>query len=312
MIDINNRTVVAEAFPNGESFADIDEGIIRSDKNTIKFRYESDLDLMMLKYVTDFIHNSHRFNSDNSKLNLLMPYVPYSRMDRKENNRLFTLKSVADFINNLGFDSVEIWEPHSDVCVALLNKVHVHWVSKDLAYKAMMEYLGLSGSAWLTGVKSYDDFSDSHTFEGLLRRARESGVWMVYPDDGAEKRYTKQIPYERFITCSKHRDFDTGKITSIKVHEPLDNVNRHCAIIVDDLCSKGGTFVGVADELKKMGFEDIRLCVTHCENNIFNGKVFSSGLFKKVYTTDSILNKEMTDDYSDHNVDGTRLGVYRG
>ncbi|MBL4931955.1 hypothetical protein JK634_09070 [Clostridium sp. YIM B02565] len=41
------------------------------------------------------------------------------------------------------------------------------------------------------------------------------------------------------------------------------------AIILVDLCSKGGTFMLTEEKLKEMGAKEIYLAVTHCENTIF-------------------------------------------
>ena len=64
------------------------------------------------------------------------------------------------------------------------------------------------------------------------------------------------------------------------------------AIIVDDLCSKGGTFILTASKLREMGATEIYLVVTHCEDTIFSGDILKTDLIKKVYTTNSILSKE--------------------
>ena len=47
-----------------------------------------------------------------------------------------------------------------------------------------------------------------------------------------------------------------------------------------------------ASKLKEMGATQIYLAVTHCENTIFEGDLLSSDLITKIYTTNSILNKE--------------------
>ena len=60
--------------------------------------------------------------------------------------------------------------------------------------------------------------------------------------------------------------------------------------IVDDICSKGGTFYHSALKLKEFGATNIYLYVTHCENSIYDGELLkNNGLIEKIYTTDSIL-----------------------
>jgi ribose-phosphate pyrophosphokinase len=287
MIKLNGITVDFGQFPNGETYIDLPETSYNTDENTVEMKFISDIDFIQLKFVKDSI-DSKVGPFASSKL--IMKYMPYSRMDRVENNRLFTLKSVADFINSLNFDQVEIWEPHSDVCVALLDRVKVVNKSAELALNTMMTALGLSGSLWLQ-ERSQSNIGNDFCIEGLFMKAKHAGIYLVYPDAGAEKRYTKQIKYTNVLTATKHRDFNTGKITSIKINNAEEVVNGKTAIIVDDLCSKGGTFIGVAEELKKLGFQNIILVVTHCEKTIFDGKIFKTNLISRVVTTDSILDR---------------------
>ena len=59
-------------------------------------------------------------------------------------------------------------------------------------------------------------------------------------------------------------------------------------LIVDDICSRGGTFTAMAKALRDAGAGDIRLYISHCENNIFSGSILTDGLISHVYTTGSI------------------------
>ena len=60
-------------------------------------------------------------------------------------------------------------------------------------------------------------------------------------------------------------------------------------LIVDDICSAGGTFKFSAIKLKELGASDVSLYVSHCEDNIQNGDLLKTDLVSKIYTTDSIL-----------------------
>lgn len=65
--------------------------------------------------------------------------MPYSRMDRTEGIAIFTLKHLCKLINSLKFESVTIYEPHSDVCIALLDRVKIVNMSKMLAERLLKE-----------------------------------------------------------------------------------------------------------------------------------------------------------------------------
>ncbi|MNH33582.1 ribose-phosphate pyrophosphokinase [compost metagenome] len=88
----------------------------------------------------------------------------------------------------------------------------------------------------------------------------------------------------------KARDFQTGEIKSLDVVGQVDS-SGFKAIIVDDLCSYGGTFMLSAERLKELGATHIYLLVGHCEKSIYKGKIPGSELIDKVYTTDSLLDK---------------------
>lgn len=292
MISLNGREVCFGKFPNNETYADMPNtgyGPVK-DVNTIFFKFEDDKDIFHLIAVKDFVdQNYSRFPTE-----LIMPYIPYSRMDRKENNRLFTLKTFAKIINGMGFFRVVVDEPHSDVSVALIDNVVVQNISSNLVIKAMCDLFSVKGSCWYSNDhKGVDAFGEvDFCVDALFKRAIESGVYVVYPDSGADKRYSKQIEYPNILTCRKKRDFDTGKINKTIVEGVEDVKDCRVAIIVDDLSSRGGTFMGVANELRKSisTLERIILCVTHCENTIYMGHVFrDNSPIDVVYTTESIL-----------------------
>lgn len=286
MLYLNGRGISVGKFPNGESYADIPDDFVKSDFNKICLRFETDTDILFLQFLKDFVDEK----APNSFVTLELPYIPYSRMDRKEESRLFTLKSFAKLLNRMNFQQVIVMEPHSEVSVALIDRVKVLNTSAYLAITTLFDVLGVNGTAWLQ-KKTYDDVPEDFTLDGLIDRAKKAGVYFVYPDAGAEKRYRKQIPYPNVITCSKVRDFNTGNIQSITINDADSIKDCKVAIIVDDLCSKGGTFVGTAQALRKAipTLEKIILVVTHCEPNIFNGTVLTDTDIDAVYTTSSLL-----------------------
>lgn len=253
MLFLNNEKVEIKEFPNGESFITRENLKFLNDINEIKLIFQNDKDIMHLVFLKGYL------DEKNLKAKLILPYMPYSRMDRTEGFTVFTLKYLCKLINSMNFTMVTIYEPHSDVSVALLDRVEVVNMSKILA-------------------------------EELLNKLNDENIYMVYPDAGAEKRYSKQIEYDKVLTATKSRDFKTGYIKSLEINgRPKDEFT---AIIVDDLCSRGGTFMLTASKLKEIGAKDIYLVVTHCEDTVFEGDLLDCDFIKKVYTTNSILSKK--------------------
>lgn len=262
MIKLNGTKIPFETFPNGET--KIDEkfiiSIVGEDRHsmldTITLKYESDNDLFYLYLLTSFIRSIK--NKDHS-LCLDVTYFPYSRMDRVEDDSAFTLKYVTDFINSMNFVNVAIFEPHSDVTPALLNNVETlslihHFIPNvvnEINFDANVDYI-------------------------------------VFPDATANKRYSS-LNAKNTLTGLKHRNFETGKIESLELagQKPEKGFK---ALMVDDLCSYGGTFMMTAEKLKEMGASEIYLFVGHCEDNIFKGKVLlADSPIDKVFTTDSLI-----------------------
>jgi ribose-phosphate pyrophosphokinase len=188
-----------------------------------------------------------------------MPYIPHARMDRiKADEDVFTLKYFAEVINSLHFSIVWVRDAHSNVSLALIDNVCD------------------------AGVKAY------------IRKAIElSGAnAMFYPDEGAMKRYSDQseLPYAFGM---KKRDWQTGKILGLDVIN-TENIVDKDVLIVDDICSRGGTFYHSAKALKAAGAKSVSLYITHCEETITLGEMAASdGLVDHVYTTRSIFPEKL-------------------
>lgn len=262
MLVLNGQELKLVIFPNGETKLDghqIKE--IAKEENVITMRFESDADFLHLLFLKNHLDDILRVTSTK----LILPYIPYSRMDRTEGTGVFTLKSVAKLINNMNFDSVEVFEAHSEVSLALIDRVQAH----------MMTSIGM-----IDDVKKEIGFDETKDF-------------IFYPDAGAEKRYQSSIKGKHLFGI-KHRDFETGRIKSLEIAGKVTDTDVFDKVlIVDDLSSYGGTFHSGAMALKeKFGFKEIYLVVGHAENNIVKGKIPTEGLIQKVFTTDSIYTEE--------------------
>jgi ribose-phosphate pyrophosphokinase len=109
---------------------------------------------------------------------------------------------------------------------------------------------------------------------------------IFFPDAGAHKRYSKMFSSNVFGI--KDREFETGKILSYEVSGEIKDGST--VFIVDDLCSKGGTFILAANKLKELGAKRVILITAHCENTIKEGEVLKVGSpIDWMVTTDSIL-----------------------
>lgn len=250
MIKVNGVAVPRLQFPDGTASFRYMVGALQFN---ISWRYEDDGECMQLWYLVKHI----REHAPKAEIDLLMLYIPNARMDRVKNaDEVFTLKWFADFINTLQFGRVLVLDPHSNVAPALINNIVVVGVGVYV------------GSVLMELEKHHDQ------------------ILLCYPDEGAAKRYSDQA-HRDYVFGIKHRDWSTGKIESLELTTP-DKIAGKTVLIVDDICSRGGTFMHTATALKAAGADKIFLYITHCENTIFDGEVLTSGLFEHVYTTDSL------------------------
>ena len=265
MIKINGFEVEVGHFPDGTQCIKFPYNIICNyDEETdrrvsISWFYDSDEELFTLASAVDYIKRKF----DNQPLiDLYLPYVPNARMDRiKNNEENFSLKVFANFINSFNFAKVYVETVHSNVSEALINNI----VSCD-------------NQEFINDVM-----------------VREKPDVIFFPDEGACKRYSdlyviknSKLPIAFGI---KKREWSTGKIIGLDVISDVDLKDKK-VLIIDDICSAGGTFKFSSMKLKEMGAKEVNLYVTHCEDNIQNGDLLKTDLISRIYTTDSILHIE--------------------
>lgn len=253
MILLNKQEIKTEQFPNNETkVKDFDDVIQKN--NLLEFTYHQDGDLIQLMFVKS------RLDEESLNCKLLIHYMPYSRMDRKIAGDLFTLKYICQFINNLKFEEVFVIEPHSSITIELLD-------NSTALYPAL---------EWLPQLMKNLNFTENDR--------------IIFPDKGAAARY-KDSGYTNICIFEKTRNAATGHIENMVLKEGTLPQGARC-IIVDDLCSAGGTFLWAGSILREMGASDISLLVTHCEKSIFSGKLLEgTSPINRIYTTTSMMNE---------------------
>ena len=256
MIKLGNEVIKYGYYPDGTLNIKLtsEEIFAAITSSRISWYYDSEDELVALIYILNELRRQNV-----TRIDLDMPYVPNARMDRCENeNDVFTLKYFSDIVNSLGFDTVRTLDVHSTVTEALIN---------NISNESPVSYIQF--------------------VMGQILPFTDRELTIFYPDAGAMKRYSKMIKVQ-YAFGNKMRDWETGKIQGLEVIGDQNLITGHDILIVDDICSKGGTFYYAAHKLKELGAKDIYLWVSHCENTILDGELIKSGLLKKIYTTDSI------------------------
>ena len=252
-------------FPDHSLLIKLDPDKITAFKDTItiKWLYEGDSELFTLICVKRHID----YHCHGVDVVLDMPYVPHARMDRvKAREDVFTLKYFAEIINSLNFKRVFVRDAHSNVSLALINNVY-DW-----------------------GIRGYIEMA-----------VEKSGAEVLFfPDEGAMKRYSEQSPMP-YAFGMKKRDWETGKILGLDIIN-AENIKGKNVLIVDDICSRGGTFYHSAKALKAAGAKSVSLYVTHLEETVTLGEMAASdGLVDHIYTTESIFPAKLCE--SNHGYD---------
>ena len=228
---------------------------------TITWLYDSDEEMADLYFLVNHLRDNYKI----SYLILEMWYVPHARMDRiKENDECFTLKHFCKFINSLNFNKVKIYDPHSNVTPALLERVEV--------YRPTLEINGL-----------LDTYKNATLF---------------FTDEGGTKRYKDIIGDNYFAFGVKDREWSTQDINSLQVMGAKHMIAGHDILLCDDIISRGSTIYLASTQLKELGANNIYVYVSHCENTVLRTTETAVGLLDipdlitKMYTTNSIFRGE--------------------
>lgn len=271
MILLNNHPVEFTTFPNNERRLDVNTEHLLDD-NIVIWHYKDDSSIFELLL----------FNKSMTQLEetyeLVIAYMPYSRMDRvQEDATAFSLEMLVSILGNqlTYVTNIYIFDPHSPVTLKQFKSHNL---------PACELPCSLAESVFSENQVDLED------------------TWVVFPDKGAAKRYNFNA-YPNVIICEKTRDFATGQITgmSAKIHKMTGKLGRATKlVIVDDLCSYGGTFVRALAAVKEnpyVAFKEAWLIVSHAEEAIAKGNVLKE--FDKVFTTDSIYSAEFKSELQD-------------
>ncbi len=249
----NNIEFQAFTFSGGEPHIKITSKLDAISQVTVTHRINSFNDMGLLLIAVDALRRSGV-----KDIHLIIPYFPAARQDRvMVAGESLSVKVYADLINNLQLNQVTIFDSHSEVAIALLDNC-----------KAV----------------------DNHAF---IRKivAQIGAVKLISPDGGALKKIYKvaaALDGMEVVEGSKSRDVKTGQLSGFKVY--ADDLEGADCLVVDDICDGGGTFMGLATELKKKNAGKLYLAVSH--------GIFSKGLdalasyFDIIFTTDSIRNMD--------------------
>ena len=201
------------------------------------------------------------------QVNLEIPYFPYARQDRVcAVGQTFSLQVVSKIISDMKLNSLTVWDAHSPVMEELLQ---------------------------VDVIQQSEIISSS---EKLVTELSNKNMILVCPDQGAKDKcqhVKERFNIENMISSNKVREPNTGEITDTELStETLstDDLSGKTAIIIDDICDGGRTFIEIAKRLKEKNAERVILYVTH---GIFSkGLEIFDGLIDEIFTSNSFPQKK--------------------
>lgn len=246
-IVVNNNPVDSFIFSGGE--CQVQLPCLKAESVDINARLTSSDAVMQLLLVVDALRRQIR----GVEIDLTIPYFPYARQDRVCNpGEAFSLKVMATLINSLECRTVTIYDPHSDVTPALIDRCVVKTLGELIQPTRLIDFIV------------------------------SNRLIIVSPDAGAEKKVHAAVrfihniyPGVDIVHGSKVRNTVNGKIISTQIAEQIKYQDY---LILDDICDGGRTFIELAKKLKESGARNIYLYVTH--------GIFSKGFdeLKKYFT----------------------------
>lgn len=273
MIKLNEKFIEEINFPDGQVHYKINPlGLVRYTDNT-DVEYTISIKTPKGLYKLQVI-NALLKQSGYKLKHLTIPYLMGGRYDRAMSDfDINPLKIIIDTINSLNIEKITLFEPHSDVSIALFNA------------RVNVEYFNFQ--------KIIDDYINKE------KNIDYSNVVVVFPDNGALKRYSKQINENiLFMTANKVRNLETGDLNLKINYNNTLLLNKKKFFIVDDLCDGGATFIALAKELN-IDRDYLTLIVPH--------GIFSKGVdelfryYSEIHTTDSYYNRDLDVEIIDSN-----------
>ncbi len=203
--------------------------IIEEGDLDIHIRGNSYEDLFAIAAIKEAWDAAHSLNKT-STARLTIYCLIGQRSDRRFNaNESFDLKVIANFINAMNFDKVEIFHPHSAISLALI---------KNAQKRSHFPYVKKAFDAIGTPV-------------------------LVSPDAGAYKT-THEIAEKLNADLVPSNKVRVNGAPQISIQ---GDVTKKDCLIVDDLADGGRTFKFLAEALKEQGASKVFLYVTHAQFN---------------------------------------------
>jgi ribose-phosphate pyrophosphokinase len=246
---LETRTLpcILDKFSDGEIQVDIQENvrnqdifIIQSGYSNTNPNYNINDYLMETLIIIDACKRSMA-----KSVNIIMPYYPYSRQDKKDESRSpITAKLVANLLEKSGIDRLVVMDLHSSQIQGFFD------IPVDNIYS----------------VGIVLDYFNKNIFNNFTEEEKEDKFIVISPDAGAAKRTLKFAKCMGLDTAIMHKQRNYKKKNTIEktiVVSDKDSLLNKTAIICDDICDTGGTLIKAVETLINNGISNVIVVITH-------------------------------------------------
>jgi ribose-phosphate pyrophosphokinase len=183
----------------------------------------------------------------------VIPYYGYARQDRKEKGRVpITAKLVANLLEKAGVTRVLTMDLHAEQIQGFFD------IPVDNLYARLL----------------------------FVRAIRELGLKdliVVSPDVGRNKmarNFAEDLKVDMAFVDKRRIDAE-----KVEANAVIGNVSGKNVLLVDDICSTGGTLAMSAKACKRMGAKSVMACVTH---GLLVGKALEGSDIDRILITNSV------------------------
>ena len=251
----NKNNIKKINYPDGSSYVEVE-----SFPPQIEFRINSYEDLWTLTQIKDV------YDYNNMPVELTIPCLIDAQADRRFSQyQPHNLKLILHHLAHLNFKNIKVFHPHnSEIVEAILNRVTI-----------------LDNSYFIKQVISRIPV-------GLEDIGKDNHLVLMSTDAGGFKPLMKlcdRINWKgETFSASKSRKYEDGKSVLTQLIDKEDFEGKDI-LIIDDICVKGGTFVGLAKMLRERNVGKLYLAISHL--TIPNPNPDLVNLYDGIFTTNS-------------------------
>ena len=256
-IGIEPGKIALKAFPDGETFAKIEENVRGEDVFVVQSSCPpTNHHLMELFIIIDALK---RASAD--RITAVMPFYGYARQDRKDQPRVpISAKLVANLLVAAGANRILTMDLHAQQIQGFFDIPVDHLYASPVIF----DYLKYS---------KHDD------------------LVVVSPDVGGLKMahaYSEMLNSDLAIVAKRRTSATDTESVGI-----IGDIKGKRALLVDDITETAGTLVNAAAILKEKGAESVSACVSHAILNDLGIDRLKNSCIDELITTDTVPRPEI-------------------